>query len=125
MSYRGRFAPSPTGPLHFGSLVAALASWLCARHAGGDWLVRIEDTDTPREVPGAATNILDTLQAFGLLADAPPLFQSQRLAAYDAAFETLRASGALFPCWCSRRALEPSGGIHRDGRCATGDVTLE
>jgi glutamyl-Q tRNA(Asp) synthetase len=119
MSYRGRFAPSPTGPLHFGSLVAALASWLCARHAGGDWLVRIEDIDTPREVPGAATNILDTLHAFGLLADAPPLFQSQRLAAYDAAFETLRASGALFPCWCSRRALEPSGGIHRDGRCAS------
>jgi glutamyl-Q tRNA(Asp) synthetase len=119
MSYRGRFAPSPTGPLHFGSLVAALASWLCARHAGGDWLVRIEDIDTPREVPGAATNILDTLQAFGLLADAPPLFQSQRLAAYDAAFETLRASDAVFPCWCSRRALEPSGGIHRDGRCAS------
>jgi len=119
MSYRGRFAPSPTGPLHFGSLVAALASWLCARHAGGDWLVRIEDTDTPREVPGAATGILDTLHAFGLLADGPPLFQSQRLAAYDVAFETLRASGAVFPCWCSRRVLEPTGGIHRDGRCAT------
>jgi glutamyl-Q tRNA(Asp) synthetase len=119
MSYRGRFAPSPTGPLHFGSLVAALASWLCARHAGGDWLVRIEDIDTPREVPGAAMDILATLQAFGLLADAPPIFQSQRLAAYDAAFETLQASNALFPCWCSRRALEPTGGIHRDGRCAS------
>jgi len=119
MSYRGRFAPSPTGPLHFGSLVAALASWLCARHAGGDWLVRIDDTDTPREVPGAATDILATLQAFGLLADAPPLFQSQRLAAYDAAFERLLGGGALFPCWCSRRALGPTGGIHRDGCCAS------
>jgi len=119
MSYRGRFAPSPTGPLHVGSLVAALASWLCARHAGGDWLVRIDDLDTPREVPGAAANILATLQAFGLRADAPPLFQSQRQAAYDAAFEQLREAGLMFPCWCSRRTLEPCGGIHRDGRCAS------
>lgn len=119
MVYRGRFAPSPTGKLHFGSLVAALASWLCARRAGGQWLLRIEDIDPPREAPESAADILVTLPAFGLLADAPPLFQSQRLAAYDDAFDHLRASGQLFPCWCSRRELEPAAGIHRDGRCAT------
>ncbi|WP_266160903.1 glutamate--tRNA ligase family protein, partial [Dyella silvatica] len=82
MNYRGRFAPSPTGHLHFGSLVAAVGSWLCARHAGGQWLIRVEDIDPPREQPGSAASILATLTAFGLLADAPPLFQSQRIAAY-------------------------------------------
>jgi glutamyl-Q tRNA(Asp) synthetase len=117
MSYRGRFAPSPTGPLHFGSLVAAVGSWLCARHAGGQWLLRMEDIDPPREVPGAAAGILDALPAFGLVADAPVLFQSRRQAAYDAAFEQLRAADAVFPCWCSRSELAAAGGIHRDGRC--------
>ena len=78
MTYRGRFAPSPTGLLHLGSLVAAVGSWLCARHAGGAWLVRVEDIDPPREVPGAAQAILDALPKFGLLADTPALFQSQR-----------------------------------------------
>ncbi len=117
MTYLGRFAPSPTGQLHFGSLVAAVGSWLCARHANGQWLVRMEDIDPPREVAGAAANILAALPAFGLVADAPPLFQSQRTAAYDAAFEQLRAAGQVFPCTCSRSQLAASDGIHRDGLC--------
>jgi len=117
MTYRGRFAPSPTGQLHFGSLVAAVGSWLCARHAGGQWLVRMEDIDPPREVAGSAASILAALPAFGLVADAPALFQSQRIAAYDAAFEQLRATGQLFPCWCSRSELAAGGGLHRDGQC--------
>jgi glutamyl-Q tRNA(Asp) synthetase len=117
MSYRGRFAPSPTGLLHFGSLVAAVGSWLCARHAGGQWLLRVEDIDPPREVPGAAQNMLAALPAFGLVADAPPLFQSRRIAAYDTAFEQLHAAGHLFPCWCSRTALAAADIAHRDGAC--------
>jgi glutamyl-Q tRNA(Asp) synthetase len=117
MSYRGRFAPSPTGHLHFGSLVAAVGSWLCARHAGGEWLLRVEDIDPPREVPGSAASILAALPAFGLVAAAPALFQSRRAAAYDQAFEQLRATGQVFPCWCSRSELAGAGGIHRDGRC--------
>ncbi|HEV2680952.1 MAG TPA: tRNA glutamyl-Q(34) synthetase GluQRS [Rhodanobacter sp.] len=117
MSYRGRFAPSPTGYLHFGSLVAALGSWLCARHAGGQWLLRVEDIDPPREVPGSAASILTALPAFGLVGDAAPLFQSQRIDAYDAAFEQLRAASLVFPCWCSRSELAGANGIHRDGRC--------
>lgn len=115
MSYRGRFAPSPTGHLHFGSLVAAVGSWLCARHAGGEWLLRVEDIDPPREMPGSAESILAALPAFGLVADAPPLLQSHRIAAYDAAFEQLKAAGQVFPCWCSRNDL--AGGLHLDGRC--------
>jgi len=117
MTYRGRFAPSPTGLLHFGSLVAAVGSWLCARHAGGQWLLRVEDIDPPREVAGSTQAILAALPAFGLVADAPALFQSQRQAAYDAAFERLRAAEQVFPCWCSRAQLAASEGIHRDRRC--------
>lgn len=117
MDYRGRFAPSPTGLLHFGSLVAALGSWLRARHAGGCWLVRMEDIDPPREVPGSADAILAALPAFGLVTDEPVLHQSQRLAAYDAAFARLRAIDAVFPCWCSRSELAAGAGLHRDGRC--------
>lgn len=117
MIYRGRFAPSPTGALHFGSLVAAVGSWLCAHHAGGQWLVRMEDIDPPREVPGAAAAILDALPAFGLLADTPVLFQSQRVAAYAQAFARLRAADRVFPCWCSRSDLAVASGLHRDGRC--------
>ena len=117
MTYRGRFAPSPTGLLHFGSLVAAVGSWLCARHAGGQWLLRVEDIDPPREVPGSAQAILEALPAFGLLADAPALFQSQRQAAYDQAFERLRAADLVFPCWCSRAQLAATEGMHRDGAC--------
>ncbi|WP_114239392.1 tRNA glutamyl-Q(34) synthetase GluQRS [Dyella sp. C9] len=115
MSYRGRFAPSPTGHLHFGSLVAAVGSWLCARHAGGAWLLRVEDIDPPREMPGSAESILAALPAFGLHADAPVLFQSRRIAAYDEAFEQLRAADLVFPCWCSRNDL--AGGLHLDGHC--------
>ncbi|HEV2538785.1 MAG TPA: tRNA glutamyl-Q(34) synthetase GluQRS [Frateuria sp.] len=117
MNYRGRFAPSPTGLLHFGSLVAAVGSWLCARHAGGQWLLRVDDIDPPREAAGSAQAILAALPAFGLAADAPPLFQSQRRAAYDEAFERLRAADLVFPCWCSRTQLAEAGGIHRDGHC--------
>lgn len=117
MTYRGRFAPSPTGLLHFGSLAAAVGSWLCARAAAGQWLVRMEDIDPPREVAGSAEAILHALPAFGLVADAPVLFQSQRRAAYDAAFEQLRAADQVFPCWCSRSDLAAAGGIHRDGAC--------
>lgn len=117
MTYRGRFAPSPTGALHFGSLVAAVGSWLCARHAGGQWLLRMEDIDPPREVPGAAAAMLAALPAFGLQADAPVLFQSQRAAAYDQAFARLRAADRVFPCWCSRSDLAGTSGVHRDGYC--------
>lgn len=117
MDYRGRFAPSPTGHLHFGSLVAAVGSWLCARHAGGQWLLRIEDVDPQREVAGSAASILAALPLFGLVADAPPLFQSHRIAAYDAAFTQLQAARMIFPCVCSRSQLAASGDIHRDGQC--------
>ena len=110
--YRGRFAPSPTGPLHFGSLVAALASWLDARRAGGAWLVRIEDIDPPREVAGAAEHQLETLAACGLLPDEPPLRQSSRADAYAAALQRLREDGHVYACHCSRSDLQPFGGRH-------------
>ena len=105
MGYVGRFAPSPTGPLHAGSLVAALASWLDARAHEGRWLVRIEDLDGPRTVPGAAETILAQLAACGLVPDEPPLWQSRRDALYAAALERLTASGWAFPCGCTRRDL--------------------
>ena len=92
-TYRGRFAPSPTGPMHAGSLVAALASWLDARAQGGAWLVRVEDVDTPRCVPGADREILRQLAACGLLPDEPPAWQSKRTATYQAALERLAAQG--------------------------------
>ena len=104
--YRGRFAPSPTGPLHAGSLVAALASWLDARAAGGQWLVRIEDVDTPRCQPGMDTHILAQLAACGLVSDAPPLVQSQRDALYQAALDALVVRGLAYPCACSRKDIE-------------------
>ena len=117
-AYRGRFAPSPTGPLHAGSLVAALASWLDARAHGGVWLVRIEDIDPPREVPGAAREILETLADFGLVSDEPVLFQSSRGAAYAQALEALRGADAVFACSCSRRDVELAGGGPRyPGTC--------
>ena len=117
MSYRGRFAPSPTGELHFGSLVAALASWLRARQQRGQWLVRVEDIDPPREVAGSSQSILAALQQLTLTADEPPLFQSQRGDAYAKALQELRADGHAFPCWCSRADLESAGTLHRDGHC--------
>jgi glutamyl-Q tRNA(Asp) synthetase len=100
--YRGRFAPSPTGPLHAGSLVAALASWLDARAHGGDWLVRIEDVDTPRCIAGADELILSQLAACGLHPDEPPVWQSQRGARYQSALDRLSLDGVSYPCGCSR-----------------------
>jgi glutamyl-Q tRNA(Asp) synthetase len=114
--YRGRFAPSPTGPLHFGSLVAALGSWARARAQNGTWIIRMEDLDPPREVAGAAADIIETLAAFGMESDEPILFQSTRASAYSAAFEQLRHGGHAFPCWCSRSDLAAANGLHR-GPC--------
>lgn len=101
-AYVGRFAPSPTGTLHAGSLVAALASWLDARAHQGRWLVRIEDIDTPRCVPGADVTILQQLACCGLLPDEPPAYQSQRGALYQQALAQLIASGHAYPCACTR-----------------------
>lgn len=104
--YVGRFAPSPTGPLHAGSLVAALASWLDARAHGGQWLVRIEDVDTPRCAPGADRFILQQLATCGLVPDAEPQWQSARSAHYQRALDRLAAQGHAYPCACSRKDIE-------------------
>lgn len=106
MTYRGRFAPSPTGPLHAGSLVAALASWLDARAHGGRWLVRIEDVDHPRCVPDADEEILRQLAACGLLPDEEPQWQSRREPLYAAAIDALVREGCAYPCACSRKDIE-------------------
>ena len=106
--YRGRFAPSPTGPLHFGSLVAAVASYLEARSRAGEWLVRMEDLDTPRIVPGAADEILRALQACGMQWDGAVVYQSKRADAYHAELHRLRASRLVYPCACSRREIADS-----------------
>lgn len=121
--YRGRFAPSPTGRLHVGSLVAALGSWLLARHHAGTWLVRVEDLDPPREVPGAAQHQLATLAAFGLVSDEPVIWQSTRHAAYADALARLLDEGSAFECRCSRSELAASGGIHR--ACVARDLTRQ
>jgi glutamyl-Q tRNA(Asp) synthetase len=105
-TYRGRFAPSPTGPLHAGSLVAALASWLDARAHGGSWLLRMEDVDTPRCVPGMAEHIVGQLAACGLVADEPMWVQSERGAAYGQALQALFEQGKVYPCACSRTDIE-------------------
>ena len=110
--YRGRFAPSPTGPLHFGSLIAATASYLQARRQQGEWWVRIEDIDPPREVAGASDDILRALDAFGFEWDGPVTYQSQRHELYDDALARLRQLGQLYPCACSRKDIaeaSPSG----------------
>ncbi len=106
MTYTGRFAPSPTGPLHAGSLVAALASWLDARAHGGRWLVRIEDVDTPRCVAGADERILGQLADCGLVPDEPPVWQSRRGDLYQQALDRLVAQGRAYPCGCSRKGIE-------------------
>lgn len=103
--YVGRFAPSPTGPLHAGSLVAALASWLDARAHGGAWLVRIEDVDAPRTIQGADQTILHQLTSCGLQPDAPPTWQSQRTSLYQSALTQLQADGMVYPCACSRKDI--------------------
>ena len=115
-SYIGRFAPSPTGPLHKGSLLAALASFLDARANGGQWLLRIEDLDPPREVPGAANLILQQLDAHGLHWDGPVLYQSSRLPAYKEALQQLSRAGLLYACYCNRARLRTLGGCY-DGAC--------
>ena len=109
---RGRFAPSPTGNLHFGSLVAALGSWLRARSLNGNWIVRMEDIDSLRCVDGVAEQILATLAAFGLESDEPVLRQSDRLPIYESALQKLKANGCLYACHCSRTDLAAFNGIH-------------
>ena len=113
--YRGRFAPSPTGPLHQGSLIAALASYLDARHHRGTWLVRMEDLDPPREEAGAAGRILSSLEAHGLHWDGEVLWQSQRAPAYAGALARLDRDHHLFSCDCTRQLLGPGGACC--GRC--------
>lgn len=124
-AYRGRFAPSPTGRLHFGSLVAAVGSWLFARASGGRWVVRVEDLDPPREVAGADVDILSTLAAFGMTSDEPVLYQSRRAAIYADALARLEARDAAYPCWCSRSDLEPVAGIHPAMCVAQRDASRE
>jgi len=108
VTYVGRFAPSPSGPLHAGSLVAALASWLDARAHDGRWLLRMEDVDTPRTVAGAADAIMAQLDALGLHWDGDILWQSQRNAAYQSAFDSLAARGLIYGCGCTRREIADS-----------------
>ena len=119
--YVGRFAPSPTGRLHMGSMVAALASWLDARSRGGTWLLRVEDLDPPREVPGAADDILRTLEAFGLTWDGEVVYQSDRHALYSEALESLKRDGHAFGCICTRKDLASTAvdGLY-PGTCKAG-----
>ncbi len=121
----GRFSPSPTGPLHFGSLVAALGSYLDARARGGSWIVRMEDVDEPRTQPGAADAILATLESCGFEWDGPVVFQSRRRNLYQAAFDRLVAAGAMYPCGCTRKeiadsALAIDGARIYPGTCRSG-----
>ena len=125
--YRGRFAPSPTGPLHFGSLVAAVGSYLDARANGGEWLVRIEDVDGPRTIPGAAENILRTLEGFGFEWDGEVVVQSHRFDLYQTALFRLQADGNVYPCACSRSEIAAAtdrasvdGGLVYPGSCRAG-----
>ncbi|MDP1733367.1 MAG: tRNA glutamyl-Q(34) synthetase GluQRS [Sulfuritalea sp.] len=123
--YRGRFAPSPTGPLHFGSLVAAAGSFLEARARGGEWLLRMEDVDQPRCSMAAADEIVRALEAFGFAWDGEVVWQSRRTEAYAAALERLKAAGRVFPCGCTRReladsAIAPDGATLYPGTCRHG-----
>ena len=125
LPYRGRFAPSPTGPLHFGSLVAATGSFLEARSRGGEWLLRMEDVDAPRCSAAAADEILHALDAFGFAWDGEVVWQGRREAAYAAALDRLRAAQRVFPCACTRRelsdsAIAPDGAAIYPGTCRKG-----
>lgn len=113
--YRGRFAPSPTGPLHFGSLVTALGSYLDARSHGGEWLVRMEDLDRTREVAGAADEILTTLEAFGFEWDGEVIYQSQRTHAYAEALDLLKEQDLAYPCSCSRSEIVEQAEMGAEG----------
>ena len=128
-SYVGRFAPSPTGPLHFGSLLAAIASYLQARTNDGRWLIRVEDIDPPREPPGADKQILDALEAFGFRWDGPVRYQSEFTARHEEVLRSLLADGKAYSCSCSRRMLgnTPRGplGIIYPGTCRNGSYGSE
>ena len=113
--YRGRFAPSPTGLLHAGSLTTAVGSYLQARTQGGEWLLRMEDLDPPREMPGASAAILRTLEALGFAWDGPVVYQSQRLDAYQQALDHLVAQQRAYPCACTRREIALAGQAGLDG----------
>lgn len=115
IAYRGRFAPTPSGALHFGSLIAALGSFLDARAQDGEWHLRIEDVDPPRVAPGSADSILRTLEAFGFAWDGPVVYQSQRSQAYRAALERLLDAGYLYGCDCTRKMLKENARIGVDG----------
>ena len=116
--YQGRFAPTPSGPLHLGSLVAAVGSYLDAHAHHGHWLVRIEDVDKPRAVPGAADIILGQLEAHGLTWDGDVIFQSERDEVYQSYIDSLTSAGFIYQCDCSRKAIRERGGIY-DGYCRT------
>src|SRR3954447_4861944 len=123
--YRGRFAPTPSGPLHFGSLIAALGSYLEARSHAGEWRLRIDDLDPPRVAPGASDEILRCLERLGFEWDGPVVFQSRHIGAYHAALHELRQAGALYPCGCSRSEIEAvaergSEGPVYPGTCRSG-----
>jgi glutamyl-Q tRNA(Asp) synthetase len=123
--YRGRFAPSPTGPLHFGSLVAAIGSYLDARHHQGEWLLRVEDIDPPREVAGATDEILRTLEQLRMEWDGPVIYQSKRTRLYEDALDSLQQQGHLYHCGCSRReiadsAIHTRAGAIYPGTCRNG-----
>jgi len=118
--YCGRFAPTPSGPLHFGSMIAAIASFCDARSSGGNWYVRIDDLDAPRVVTGVADGILRTLDAFGLQWDGRPLYQSANKHAYHCALHLLRANGRVFPCACSRKEVRKTGTPGTEGPVYSG-----
>jgi glutamyl-Q tRNA(Asp) synthetase len=122
--YRGRFAPSPTGDLHFGSLVAAVGSYLDARANGGEWLVRIDDLDPPREVPGSVNRILHTLETLGFGWDREVIYQSQRHDSYRERIEQLRREGRVYACQCTRREIAAAGRAGADGPVYPGTCRL-
>ncbi|SFP34668.1 glutamyl-Q tRNA(Asp) synthetase [Nitrosomonas cryotolerans] len=129
-AYRGRFAPSPTGPLHFGSLVAAVGSYLEAKHHDGEWLVRIEDLDTPRTVSGASSSILNVLEKLGMEWDGVVVYQSQRNKIYQNALASLERQGLIYSCQCSRKEIADSsirgiGGLIYPGTCRNHSYALE
>ena len=122
--YRGRFAPSPSGPLHFGSLIAALGSYLDAKAHQGKWLLRIEDIDSPRVVPGASDSILRTLDAFALHWDETVVYQSQRHDLYQHTLEKLQQQGAIYACQCTRKQIKAFGGVYTN-QCRDLSLCLE